>query len=162
MFFSDLTSDTQRIISSIFYMTIATTNSDGTPWISPVYFNYDDHCSLYWVSYKDAIHSRNVTENKKASISIYNSGAAIWEGNGVYLQCDIVVLESQDDIQRGIDIYHGGRHIPHGFDRKDVSDYVGDKPWRMYKAVPYDISTLKDGTEIDGYPIDQRVSAQSD
>ncbi|HMS25185.1 MAG TPA: pyridoxamine 5'-phosphate oxidase family protein [Acidimicrobiia bacterium] len=159
MQFVDLTPTAQKIISGIFYMTIASVNEDHSPWISPVYFNYDDECNLYWISFKDAIHSRNVTMNKKASISIFDSTAPNWKGDGVYLQCDVEVLEADVDIAQGIKSYYGGRHVPHALDHKEISDYQTNKPWRIYKAAPYDIATLGEGSEVDGYPIDQRIPA---
>ena len=160
MQFAELTPTAQKIISGIFYMTIASADEDGSPWVSPVYFNYDEACNLYWISFKDAIHSLNVTVNKKASISIYDSTAPNWKGDGVYLQCDVEVLETANDIAHGIKSYYGGRHVPHGLDRKEISDYQADKPWRIYRAVPYDIATLGEGKQIDGYPIDQRIPAR--
>lgn len=163
MHFSQLVVSVQKIISDISYMVIATTDESSVPWNSPVYFNFDDECNLYWISYKDAKHSRNVVSNPKASIIIFDSTAPVWHGDGVYLQCDVTELADEAEIQKAIDVYYGGRHIPHGMDRKDVSDYVGGKPWRIYRASPYDISTLsRDDCEIAGYPIDQRTSAKSD
>lgn len=162
MNFADLKQSVQEIISRLCYITIATTNDDGTPWISPVYFNFDDECNLYWVSYKEAIHSRNVARTNKASISIYDSTVPVWEGDGVYLQCDVYELEDHDQIASAIEAYYGGRHSPHEMDRKNVSDYINDNPLRMYKAVPTEITTLSDGYLLDGYHVDKRIPAEKD
>jgi uncharacterized protein YhbP (UPF0306 family) len=162
MKFAELKDSVQDIISDIMYLTIASMCDDGTPWISPVYFNFDSDCNFYWISYKDAIHSKNVARTKKASISIYDSTLPVWEGDGVYAQCDVMELENHDDIKNAISVYYGGRHIEHGMDRKNVSDYVNDKPWRIYKAIPFDITTLSEGYELDGYHVDQRIPAESE
>ena len=162
MKFSDLAPDARTIVSEIFYLTIATTNTNGTPWVSPVYFNFDDQCNLFWISNKEAIHSKNIAETNEASISIFNSTLPVWEGQGVYLQCSAIELHDDEEILRGIEKYYCGRHVPHPMDRKSISDYVGTSPWRMYRAMPYQIELLGNGKLIDGYHIDERISAESD
>lgn len=39
-------------------MTVATASSEGEPWISPLFFGYNEKFNLYWASDKDAKYSK--------------------------------------------------------------------------------------------------------
>ena len=55
------------------YMTIATADADGTPWVTPVWFAPDGADGLLWVSDPGARHSRNIDVRPRVAIVIYDS-----------------------------------------------------------------------------------------
>lgn len=149
--------EAKKIISDNIYMTIATSSNDGEPWISPVYFNFDAEYNLYWISNKESHHSELVRQNPRVAIVVFNSKAPNFTGDGVYFRCRVSELESGNDIQKGIDTYYGGRHVSTDQDKLDTSNYSGTSPWRIYRAMPTEISKLGEGKEVDGYWLDSRV-----
>lgn len=63
----------KEIIKEILYITIATTSREGQPWNSPVYSAFDESYNFYWASDQNGQHSKNIAENNKIFIVIYDS-----------------------------------------------------------------------------------------
>ncbi len=56
------------------------------PWNSPVYSAFDKDYNFYWASWKENQHSKNIKENEKVFVVIYDSTVPehVWvnsEGN---------------------------------------------------------------------------------
>jgi Pyridoxamine 5'-phosphate oxidase len=81
----DLDAMARRVIDANHYMTVATLEPDGAPRLSPVYYTPARYTDLYWVSSPAARHSRNLAERPAVQIVIYDSTAAVGEGEAVYL-----------------------------------------------------------------------------
>jgi hypothetical protein len=58
------------------FLSLATTDGEGRPWVTPVEFACDDALRFYWTSHLDARHSRNLRVNPRAALSIYDSTQA--------------------------------------------------------------------------------------
>jgi len=74
---ADLDEMARRVIDANLYMTIATLQRDGSPWLSPVYFTPARYHDFYWVSVPGANHSRNVLERPEVQIVIFDSSVAV-------------------------------------------------------------------------------------
>jgi nitroimidazol reductase NimA-like FMN-containing flavoprotein (pyridoxamine 5'-phosphate oxidase superfamily) len=131
------------VIENNNFMVISTADNSGKPWISPVGFVYDDNYNLYWVSYKEALHSKNINTRPEIAIVIFGQ---MPEGgfDGVYIDAKAAVLENEAEILLGIDLFKVRRPQPSRFETKSVREVTGDSAWRMYKAVPIDISKRAD------------------
>jgi uncharacterized pyridoxamine 5'-phosphate oxidase family protein len=75
----------RRVIDANHYMTLATTQPDGRPRVSPVYYTAARYTDFYWVSAPDARHSRNIAERPDIEIVIYDSSVPVGDGEAVYL-----------------------------------------------------------------------------
>lgn len=146
----------KKIIEENIYMTVATASSNGEPWISPVFFAYDENYNLFWVSNKNSRHSTLLGENPKAMIVIFNSQATEKEGDGVYFEVDVEELDDIDEIEKVKEIFDK-RANQDEFKVKSSDRVTGDAPWRIYKAVPYKVSKLTEGENINGQYVDKRV-----
>lgn len=82
---ADLNAMARRVIDANHYMTLATTDPDGRPRLSPVYYAAARYSDFYWVSPPQARHSRNLAARPEAEIVIFDSTAPVGEGEGVYL-----------------------------------------------------------------------------
>ena len=87
----------KQIISENIYMTIASASSDGKPWISPVFFAYDEFYNLYWVSNKHSKHSTLIRSNPDVAIVIFDSRAPEGEGDGVYFEAVVEEARLEDE-----------------------------------------------------------------
>ncbi len=78
--------DTARhIIATNNYLTLATADRDGHPWVSPVCYTPDNGTDFYWVSRPDTRHSTNLAERPEVAIVIFNSQVALFSAEAVYL-----------------------------------------------------------------------------
>jgi nitroimidazol reductase NimA-like FMN-containing flavoprotein (pyridoxamine 5'-phosphate oxidase superfamily) len=127
------------IIENNNLMVISTANADGKPWISPVAFAYDESYNFYWVSSKDALHSDNVRNRPEVAIVIYGQ---MPDGgpDGVYVDAKASELVDLVEIQKGIQLFAEQRPQPAHFAAQSPADVTGDAAWRMYRAVPIEIS----------------------
>ena len=75
----------RRLIADNIYCTLSTCSTDGYPWVSPVFFAYDEHFSIYWASAVASKHSQNIYCNLgRVAIAIFNSSALEGTGSGLY------------------------------------------------------------------------------
>ncbi len=143
------------IISKILYITIATASKDGTPWNSPVYSAYDDEYNFFWASDQNGQHSKNIAENNKVFLVIYDSTAAEGTGEGVYIQAKTSMLTDPEEIAHALECLDGRVNK-----KKDplsrIAQFQGDKPRRVYKAVPEKVWINGDG-DVNGEYIDIRM-----
>ena len=65
------------------YLTLATVGADGVPWASPVWFAARELDVFVWASKPGARHSRNIAENRRVSLVIFDSSKAPGEGSAL-------------------------------------------------------------------------------
>ena len=81
----DLDQAARRIVDANHYLTLGTTDPDGRPRLSPVYYTPARYVDFYWVSSPDAQHSRNLTQRPEVEIVIYDSTAPVSEASAAYM-----------------------------------------------------------------------------
>ncbi len=135
----DIDAYARDLIDANLYVTLGTANGDGTPWVSPVYFATADYAAFYWMSAKDAEHSRNIAQRPLISMVIFDSQVPPYHGRAVYLTATATELAG-DDLVRALDIYPG----PPSRDATgvDLTDVIPPSPYRMYRADVTEASVL--------------------
>jgi uncharacterized protein YhbP (UPF0306 family) len=146
----------KRIIAENIYMTVATASLDGRPWISPVFFAYDENYNLFWVSSKESVHSKLIRQNPRVAIVIFNSQAREGDGDGVYFEATASELHNVDDIKSAVQVLDK-RTTVDMFRIKSASEVIGDSISRIYKASPHSVSKLTEGQMLNGQYVDKRV-----
>lgn len=146
----------RAVIDAIKYMTIATVSEDGQPWNTPVAaFHFDNDYTLYWASWQDNQHSKNIRANSKAFVVIYDSTPANSEPTaGVYMITEVSELTDVQEVMQAALVFKDDPYNP-----SDGKQYLGDFPRRIYKAVPQKIWINDDG-EVGGNFIDTRTGAE--
>jgi nitroimidazol reductase NimA-like FMN-containing flavoprotein (pyridoxamine 5'-phosphate oxidase superfamily) len=142
----------RRIVHSIKYVTIATASANGQPWNSPVYSAFDAEYNFYWASDREGQHSRNIRENPRVFLAIYDSTVPEGTGQGVYIQATAAELINPEEIQHALEQLDGrvGKE-PHR-----PEQFLGAMPRRVYRATPQQVWVNEDG-ERDSEYIDIRV-----
>lgn len=126
----------KRILKSVIYCSLSTCSQDAFPWVSPVFYAYDDKLNLYWSSAIDALHSQNINRNYgRLAIAIYNSAAEEGTGEGLYLNGGAFPLKLKEAASAFEILQQRAGKI---LDRT-AEDYVGDSPRRIYKFTPAEI-----------------------
>ena len=117
----------QKILAGISYATIATTNTQGDPWNTPVFYA-SDGLTIYWSSHPDSVHSKNIAANGKAFIVIYNSKAGEGEGVGLYGKAIAQVVADAPETRQALGLL--GKRRGKLF---KIEKYM-QGPQRIYKA----------------------------
>ncbi|MES2931391.1 MAG: pyridoxamine 5'-phosphate oxidase family protein [Patescibacteria group bacterium] len=146
----------KNIIRETIYAVLGTASSDGMPWISPVFFAYDDSFNIYWVSNKDSLHSQLLRENPEVAITIFDSRAVEGEGDAVYMRARVEELAEKEDIENGVRVFNA-RATGEDFKIKEISEVIGEGVWRIYKATSYETTKLGKGQFIHGQYVDMRI-----
>ena len=145
----------KRIIQRILYITIATTSKNGQSWNSPVYSAFDENYNFYWASWRENRHSKNIKENNNIFLVIYDSTVPEGTGEGVYIQTKAYQLEDPKEIENALK-YLDGRVNKKKDPTTRVAEFQGDKPRRIYKAIPEKI-WMNDVGNVNGNYIDKRI-----
>ena len=93
---ADLDTLARRVIDRNQYLTLGTTDPDGRPRLSPVYYTPARYTDLYWVSSPDTQHSRNLAARPEAEIVIFDSAAPVGQGEAVYLGAAATEVPDQE------------------------------------------------------------------
>jgi nitroimidazol reductase NimA-like FMN-containing flavoprotein (pyridoxamine 5'-phosphate oxidase superfamily) len=152
----------RRSIDTISYMTLATADADGNPWVSPVYFTPVEHRAFYWVSSPEAVHSRNIAARPEVRIVFYDSTVPVGQAAASYVGAT-AGLVPDDEVEAAARVYSarlpGGRSF-------GVDELTGDADLRLYVAHATTCDVLVRGgdpdfgTGIDGRrPVDPSLPA---
>ena len=148
-----LSEKAKQIIEKILYITLATISKDGQPWNSPVYCAFDENYNFYWISWRENQHSKNIRDNNRVFIVIYDSTVSEGQGQGVYIQAKAYELNDEKNINNALKYLDGriGKQ-----DRHKTSQFQGNMPRRIYKAVP-EKAWVNVDSRINGEFVDKRV-----
>ncbi len=100
----ELEAAARAIIDENRYMTLGTADELGAPWVSPVWYAPGGYRELFWVSYPDARHSRNVAARPEIAIVIFDSRAPVGTGQGVYMSA-LATQVADAELERGMGIF---------------------------------------------------------
>jgi len=156
---SELTSQAKKVINDILYITIATVDKNNQPWNSPVYSAFDENYNFYWTSWRENQHSKNIAENEKVFVVIYDSTVPEGTGFGVYMKGKARQLEKKDiiEILKSLTLMYSRKSKK----PRKPEEFLGLLPRRIYKFVPEQIWVNSEG-DIKGNYVDSRVDITSD
>jgi general stress protein 26 len=146
----------RRLIEATPYLTLATADASGKPWSCPVYFAHDQAFALYWVSFRQTVHSANIRVRPQVGISILGEPPD-HEGAGVYFDALATELHDLAEVERAIEVRRTRRQDTK-FAVTAPGDVLGDAAWRIYRAVPVAVYRYHDAAKIvHGQHVDVRV-----
>jgi hypothetical protein len=122
----------KKIVDKALYMTIATADTSGQPWPTPVYFAHRDYRDFFWVSRPEATHSRNLRDRRELGIAIFDSRSKIGTGRAVYVLGIARELPGHEAAE-GIEIF-SSRSVEHGGAEWTPEDVREPAEHRLYQA----------------------------
>jgi len=128
----DLARVARAIVDAGRYMTLATADGGGVPWASPVWYAPAGYGEFLWVSDPEARHSRNVALRPEVGLVIFDSGAPIGTGQGVYVAA-VAEQVADTELERGIDVF-SRRSLEQGGGAWTVEDVRAPARLRLYRA----------------------------
>jgi Pyridoxamine 5'-phosphate oxidase len=96
--------DARAIVDANTYLTLATADADGRPWVSPVWFATRDYREFVWVSRPEARHSLNIASRPEVAIVIFDSHVPPGQGRALYMSAHAEELDG-GEAGRGLDVF---------------------------------------------------------
>lgn len=127
----ELSDMARQVIDTNRYLTLGTTEPDGRPRLSPVYFTHVDYRDFYWVSSPTARHSTNLADRPAVSIVIFDSTAAVGAGRAAYMGAHAAQVPDDELPQRCAAAFARVTPDAVGFQPSELS---GDAALRLYRA----------------------------
>jgi uncharacterized protein YhbP (UPF0306 family) len=149
----DFNARAKEIIAENLYLTMATSDKMGNPWVSPVYCAYDDHYNFYWTSTPDAQHSKNIKKTGgKIAFVVFNSSVAEGTGEGVYFEGTAYEISDEREVEIASQLCYSRKNKP----AKSADNFLGASPRRMYKVVPNG-TWMNTYEKVNGYGVDGKI-----
>lgn len=149
----DLTGTARRLLSASSYAVLATVDTSGAPWVSPVWFAHRGLDTLVWVSSPDSRHSQAIAAEPRLAVTVFDSTVAPGHGSAFYGRGRAGACP-EERIDELLDVFNTEcerqGESPWGRDR-----IAGDARLRLYVAELHEVSLLLD----DGGP-DVRVPVE--
>jgi nitroimidazol reductase NimA-like FMN-containing flavoprotein (pyridoxamine 5'-phosphate oxidase superfamily) len=120
------------LIAANRYMTIATADAQGTPWVSPVWFAPSGDAHLLWVSDPAARHSRNIAARPEIAIVVFDSRVEVGSAEALYLQGTAQEVAGEE-LQPGIDAF-SEHSVRGGAMPWTLADVTAPARHRLYRA----------------------------
>ena len=122
----------RQIVDASLYMVLATSDSGGQPWATPVYFAHRDYREFFWISQPDATHSVNLRDRREVGIVIFDSTQPINTGDGVYISGVAHELPAHETAE-GLEVY-SRRSAGHGGEALSEEDIHPPARHRLFHA----------------------------
>ncbi len=126
-----MTMDARELVAANRYMTLATADASGRPWISPVWFA-PDHDGFLWISRPESRHSRNLAERPELALVIFDSTARPAERQALYVRA---VAERLSGERRDTAVARYSEYsVADGLESLSVDEVTESAPYKMYRA----------------------------
>jgi hypothetical protein len=147
-------SQARQIITTNIYCNLSTCSVDGIPWISPLFFAFDDRLRIYWSSAIVSRHSQNLYLNGgRAAISIFSPTFPEGSPEGLYFTG--VALELGElDVDAGLPLLQARARKTSD---RTPADYLNDSPRRMYRFDPQEAWITGERISVGDRLVDTRV-----
>jgi hypothetical protein len=144
----DIAARARAIIEANAFMTLATSDREGLPWATPVWYAPQSHLSLLWISRPVARHSVNLARRAELAIVIFDSRQPPGTAHGVYMEATATEV-GDDELERAVSVF-SERSLRHGEGPVGRADVRPPAEHRLYRATAYEVFISGDG--------DQRIS----
>lgn len=141
----------REIIAEIKYLTLSTVSNKGIPWNSPVWYARDEKYNFYFGSPKNTQHSKNIRNNNKGFVVIYDSRAPEGTGEGVYMTVDVKELIKVKEVEHAVKVMYKSAS-----NKRNAGNFLGKSPLRIYFIKPKKV-WMNDAEEKSGLYLDYRV-----
>jgi nitroimidazol reductase NimA-like FMN-containing flavoprotein (pyridoxamine 5'-phosphate oxidase superfamily) len=100
----ELVGRAKAIVEANRYLTLATADSAGRPWASPVWYATDDCREFFWASSPAAQHSRNIAARPEVAVVVFDSQVRPGSAAALYVSATAAELAG-DELDRALEVY---------------------------------------------------------
>jgi hypothetical protein len=120
----------KELIHTSRHISLATTNTDGSPHNSPVKFLYDEKLeNIYWGSNVEALHSQNILRTGQIFAVLFDR----IEHGGVYIKCEGGHILDGKELEVGLKITNSSRE-KEGQQKINLDYYSGASVQKLWSA----------------------------
>ena len=123
----------EQIVGASAYMTLATADTNGRPWASPVWFAHEGYTELFWISRPAAQHSANIEVRPEVAIVVFDSTVPLGTGRAVYMSARAEQVTERASIEHHMEVF-SRRSVEQGGRAYSADDVTGDAALRLYRA----------------------------
>ncbi|MGH2893010.1 MAG: pyridoxamine 5'-phosphate oxidase family protein [Solirubrobacteraceae bacterium] len=138
----------RTIVDTATYVVLATADTDGAPWASPVWFANEHYRQLLWVSHPGARHSQNIAVRPQIAMVVFDPTVAPNAGQGVYMTATAERLTDSRAVEHGIGIFSRAYARQTG-EEFNLDRVTGDARLRLYRARVHEHSILDPDSPFD-------------
>ena len=135
----------RSLVAENSYLTLATAGADGVPWACPVWFAARDLDVFVWASKPGARHSRNIAENPRVSLVVFDSSRPPGEGSAFYVAAAAELVD-ESAFADALVIYNA-RSVERGLEEWDPARLREPARHRLYRALALESFVLDDHDE---------------
>jgi uncharacterized protein YhbP (UPF0306 family) len=130
----DWNSNLKRCLDLTNYGCVGTMASEV--WVSTVYFAYDTHFNIYFISSTDTVHMESIKGNGKVAMAI-NSTVENHSLTGIQLKGDAKIV-SDEEVEDAYGVYFSRKYPDHKVDinGRQHKDFYGNAQWKLVKITP--------------------------
>lgn len=132
----------KEIVDRNLYLVLATSDTSGQPWASPVYFAHSGYREFFWISQPEATHSTNLRDRREFGAVIFDSTAPLETGQGVYIG-GVAQEVPAHEAAEGVEIY-SRRSIDQGGTPLSEEDVSPPARHRLFRATAEAMYILDD------------------
>jgi hypothetical protein len=114
------------------YVVLATSDGDGNPWATPVWFAPDGLDRLYWVSWPGSQHSLLIEQRPAVALTVFDSTVVPGQGAAFYATATARQVPD-DELEMGLRIFNQ-RSLAQGLSEFARQDVTGQARLRLYVA----------------------------
>jgi hypothetical protein len=122
----------RRLVAANMYMTLATADAQGRPWVSPVWYAPAAGAQFLWVSSPETRHSRNIAGRPEIAIVIFDSTVPIGGAEALYVEA-VAELLLGTEARQSI-LTYSERSRAAGALAWEASDVLPPAGVRLYRA----------------------------
>jgi nitroimidazol reductase NimA-like FMN-containing flavoprotein (pyridoxamine 5'-phosphate oxidase superfamily) len=141
----DPASVARRLVDANSYLTLATADESGRPWVSPVWFAPHGDDDFLWVSATETRHSRNIAARREVAIVIFDSTVPVGAAEALYVEADAEEL-GVEALEQAIETY-SRRSEQSGARAWQAADVLPPSRLRLYRATASAQTVLGPGDE---------------
>lgn len=155
----EILAEARNIIANNIYCSLSTCSRDNYPWVSPIFFAYDEKLSIYWSSAVVSRHSENLSDNNgRAAIAIFNSSISEGKAKGVYFE-GVAYELNQDCLETVIKLlqHRGNKYLSNKQLKRKVEQYQNNSPRRVYQFEPQKAWVSGNGVAVANQLVDTKI-----
>jgi hypothetical protein len=134
---------------------LATASIDCAPWVTPIFFNYDDSYRFVWESASDARHSRLIAENPSVALVVPDLLGKGGFSRAVYFEAKANEV-SPERVPEALAWLLNGHHRKSDGMHRTARDYLGESSLRLYESLPSRVFGIEPVPVGGGRFVDQR------
>ena len=144
---TDNNAHARAVLDGTCYAVLATSDADGTPWATPVWFAHDGLDRIYWLSWPLSRHSQIIEQRPEVALTVFDTKAVPNEGTAFYARAQARQCPG-DELEDGLRVINR-RSLEQGIGEFTRERVTGGSRLRVYVAEIAEAWVLDQDADVD-------------